>query len=590
MVQISAASFQSGYANYFSAPITIATFSFSNHQILADLTSLTIQLRIFDGDTSPGDFDYNDLYLALDGISTGIPLSGFSNNLDVTLSIGGTPGNAAAILSSLHSDGLLVATIIDNDYSDNYISLPSGFNASLVLGGAAAPTLALAADTGSSNSDGITNNGTVNVTGLETGATWQYSTNGGSSWTNGTGTSFVLSSGTYSPGNILVRQSDLAGNTSANGQLGAVTIDTTKPLTTAAITAVTDNVGFFQGAVDEFSGTDDATPIFGGTISAALSADETLAIYNRDSFLGNATVNNATKTWSFAPATLPNTTGVNYAITARVTDVAGNYSQSPIRYFWLDTTASTTTTAITSVADNVGNIQGTLVSGAVTDDITPTISGVLSAPLGTGETLRLYNGNKYLGLAIPADGVKTWASTSYLADGFYSINARVVDAVGNIGAASATQNFSIDSTSNQLIGNASANTLTATGAKDLITGLGGADTFRLASLTQSTLANFDRITDFTIGTDIFDGPTAVSAANINKLGSVAALDAQSISTVLTSSYFAANKAATFSYADPSGTLRSFLALNNGVAGFSASTDAIVEITGYIGSLNNLQIF
>ena len=328
----------------------------------------------------------------------------------------------------------------------------------------------------------------------------------------------------------------------------------------------------------------------GGIISAALRADETLAIYNRNVFLGNDTVNNATKAWSFAPATLPNTPGVIYAITARVTDVAGNCSQSPIRYFFINTTASTTTTAITSVADNVGNMQGALVSGAVIDDITPTISGVLAAPLGTGETLHLYNGNKYLGLAIPADGGKTWSYSPCLADGFYSINARVVDAVGNIGAASATQNFSIDSTSNQLIGNASANTLTATCAKDLITGLGGADTFRFTSLNQSTLANFDRITDFTIGTDILDGPTAVSAANINKRGSVAALDAQFISTILTSVYFTANKAATFSYADPSGTLRSFLALNNGVAGFSASTDAIVEITDYIASLNNLQIF
>jgi hypothetical protein len=112
MAQISAASFQSGYDNYFSAPITIATFSFSNHQVLADLTSLTIQLRIFDGDTSPGDSDYNDLYLALDGISTGIPLNGFSNNLDVTLSIGGTPDNAAAILSSLHSDGYLLPQLL----------------------------------------------------------------------------------------------------------------------------------------------------------------------------------------------------------------------------------------------------------------------------------------------------------------------------------------------------------------------------------------------------------------------------------------------------------------------------------------------
>ena len=92
-----------------------------------------------------------------------------------------------------------------------------------------APILALAADTGISNNDGITNNGTVNVTGLVAGATWQYSTNGGGSWTTGTGTSFGLASGTYAIGTILVRQSDIFGNTSINGQLAAVTIDTTAP-------------------------------------------------------------------------------------------------------------------------------------------------------------------------------------------------------------------------------------------------------------------------------------------------------------------------------------------------------------------------
>ena len=92
-----------------------------------------------------------------------------------------------------------------------------------------APSLALAADTGSSNSDGITNNGKVNVTGLEAGASWQYSTNAGVSWLAGTGTSFDLSSGNYGAGSILVRQSDIAGNTSANGQLGAVSIDNSAP-------------------------------------------------------------------------------------------------------------------------------------------------------------------------------------------------------------------------------------------------------------------------------------------------------------------------------------------------------------------------
>jgi hypothetical protein len=68
-----------------------------------------------------------------------------------------------------------------------------------------APTLALASDTGSSNSDGITNNGTINVAGLEAGASWQYSTNGGSSWTNGTGTGFSVAPGSYTTGQVLVR-------------------------------------------------------------------------------------------------------------------------------------------------------------------------------------------------------------------------------------------------------------------------------------------------------------------------------------------------------------------------------------------------
>jgi hypothetical protein len=69
----------------------------------------------------------------------------------------------------------------------------------------------------------------VNVSGLETGASWQYSVNGGISWLAGTGNSFSVAPGTYGADSILVRQSDIAGNTSANGQLGSVTIDTSAP-------------------------------------------------------------------------------------------------------------------------------------------------------------------------------------------------------------------------------------------------------------------------------------------------------------------------------------------------------------------------
>src|SRR5213078_674176 len=89
-----------------------------------------------------------------------------------------------------------------------------------------APSAALAQDTGAA-SDQITSNGLVNVSALESGATWQYSTDGGSTWTAGSGTSFTLAEGVYS--DVQVQQFDVAGNPSAVFDLGAVTVDQTVP-------------------------------------------------------------------------------------------------------------------------------------------------------------------------------------------------------------------------------------------------------------------------------------------------------------------------------------------------------------------------
>jgi hypothetical protein len=283
--------------------------------------------------------------------------------------------------------------------------------------------------------------------------------------------------------------------------------------------------------------------------------------------------------------------GTGKSITASQSDAAGNTGSSPTFGFVVDTLAPTTTAAITGVADNVGSIQGSLAANAFTDDNTPTLTGSISAALATGDNLRIFNGTTLLGGASVNNTAKTWSftPTTAIANGFYAVSARVADAAGNLAPASTVQRFSIDSTANQLVGTATANTLTATTAKDVLTGLGGVDTFKFTALTSSTLASFDRITDFSIGTDILDGPTAVAAANINKLGAVSALGATSISPVLTASTFLANRAATFSYADPSGVSRSFIALNNGTAGYQAGADAIIEITGYAGSLGSLQV-
>jgi serralysin len=138
-----------------------------------------------------------------------------------------------------------------------------------------------------------------------------------------------------------------------------------------------------------------------------------------------------------------------------------------------------------------------------------------------------------------------------------------------------------------LIGESGNDILIGGTGADFLTGGAGTDTFRFA-LTDSLLPSIDRITDLIIGTDRIDGPSAVTAANLRELGTVSELTQSGIASVLTSSSFVKNGAATFTFGSGVDT-RTFLALNNGTAGFASSTDAIVEITGYTGLLTNLAV-
>ncbi|MCX8519741.1 MAG: Ig-like domain-containing protein, partial [Methylophilaceae bacterium] len=91
------------------------------------------------------------------------------------------------------------------------------------------PSLSLVSDTGSSSSDGLTNNATVNVLGLESaaGTNWQYQVDGTSgSWITGTGTSFIATSGAHT---YFVRQFDVAGNSSGVSTAVPYTLDTSLP-------------------------------------------------------------------------------------------------------------------------------------------------------------------------------------------------------------------------------------------------------------------------------------------------------------------------------------------------------------------------
>lgn len=123
------------------------------------------------------------------------------------------------------------------------------------------------------------------------------------------------------------------------------------------------------------------------------------------------------------------------------------------------------------------------------------------------------------------------------------------------------------------------------GADVLIGGKGkSSDTFRYISLDDSLLGSMDRILDLQIGIDTIEAPGKVDAADLQQLGAVASLSEADIQAVLTATDFVSTGAATFTKGR-----RTFLAINDDTAGFSADSDAIIEITGYAGNLSNLSI-
>jgi len=77
----------------------------------------------------------------------------------------------------------------------------------------------------------------------------------------------------------------------------------------------------------------------------------------------------------------------------------------------------------------------------------PTLRGSLSAALGEGESLKLYNGTVFLLDAVVDNTALTWNATPTLTtDGSYTITARVVDAAANQGPPSASRSLILDTT------------------------------------------------------------------------------------------------------------------------------------------------
>ena len=183
------------------------------------------------------------------------------------------------------------------------------------------------------------------------------------------------------------------------------------------------------------------------------------------------------------------------------------------------------------------------------------------------------------------------ASTSVtMASGFHS-GYKGVELTAAAGNASLTGNAS----ANDLTGNGFNNVLSGGGGADALTGGAGADEFLYASnsdslLGTSTAPRYDRIRDLAIGTDTITMATAFAApaGSISHRGTASALSEAAIATLLPTTTFAAGTAAAFSLGSGA-TTRSFLVLNDAVAGYQAATDGLIEITGFSGNIGALAI-
>ncbi|MFY9995003.1 MAG: BapA/Bap/LapF family large adhesin [Leclercia sp.] len=233
---------------------------------------------------------------------------------------------------------------------------------------------------------------------------------------------------------LRVSATDAAGNLSGTSPAFPIIVDTVVPLTPVLITVV-DDVGTLTGTLASGDVTNDARPTFTG--SGEVGA--TVRIFNDGTEIGSAVVN-AAGSWTFTP-TDPLADGLR-TLTFNATDTAGNTGPTGGTFILTVDTVAPAVPSIVSAADNVGPIQTTItVSGQVTDDATPGLSGKADA----GATVVIYDNGAVAGTVLANDsGDWTFVPGTALANGSHTFTASARDAAGNLSEASAGFTLIVD--------------------------------------------------------------------------------------------------------------------------------------------------
>ncbi|ENB7665089.1 type I secretion C-terminal target domain-containing protein [Enterobacter cloacae] len=228
--------------------------------------------------------------------------------------------------------------------------------------------------------------------------------------------------------NVVVVEEDPLGNEGDPSDPIQIIVDTTPPAKPDMADAL-DNTGPITGQLKGGDVTDETRPVFSGKGEPG----DTVTIYDGDEVLGTTVIDDKGN-WTLKPEK-PLGEG-DHSITVTQTDKAGNTSDpSEALEFEVDTTApdaSANVLNITAVADDVGDRQGNVASGDITDDSKPLISGIGEA----GNTVFVYttdsSGKHLIGTAVVgSDG--TWSLTpeTPLTEGLNKLTLETQDPAGN---------------------------------------------------------------------------------------------------------------------------------------------------------------
>ncbi|WP_350296404.1 Ig-like domain-containing protein [Limnohabitans sp. Rim8] len=309
------------------------------------------------------------------------------------------------------------------------------------------------------------------------GATTKTVTATGGSWTADFASTEVPADGNTS---VSAVATDVAGNVSVAGTK-SVTVDTA----VAAPVVAAVNSDNFVNAAEKTAGV-----VVSGTAEAGASVAVTWGATTK-----TATATGGNWTANFASAEVP--ADGNPSVSAVATDVAGNMSVAGTQAVTVDSASPTATATIRTVEDNVPSTTVTEVAkGSTTNDNTPALVGDLTAALGAGEVLAVYDGATRIGQATVTNTAWNFVATS-LSNGDHSLTAVVEDIAGNLGAVSGAYAFKVDAT-----------VPAATAAVTALAASVNTDKPAITGTVTGTLATGDVV-------KVFDGSTLLGTATVS---------------------------------------------------------------------------